>query len=119
MEDGEEEVEDSVPSFAPNTQVETKGSDLTCRVSTHHATHHQIVIFYIELYSYLSFYCCIAEYEVEVEGEEQGAVEEEEVDDSVLPGLVLFPAQVETKGSNLTCRVSSHHATHHQIFILY
>ena len=54
--------------FVPNTQVETKGSDLTCHVSTHHATHHQIVIFYIELYSYLSFYCCIAEYEVEVEG---------------------------------------------------
>ena len=79
-----------MPSFAPNTQVETKGSDLTCRVSTHHATHHQIVIFYIELYSYLSFYCCFAEYEVEVEGEEQEAVEEEEVDDSVLPGLVLF-----------------------------
>ena len=32
--------------FVPNTQVETKGSDLTCNVSTHHATHHQIVILY-------------------------------------------------------------------------
>ena len=58
MEDGEEEEEDSVPSFAPNTQVETKGSDLTCRVSTHHVTNHQIVVVFIELYSYLLFYCC-------------------------------------------------------------
>ena len=30
----------------------------------------------IELYSYLLFYCCIAEREVEVEGEEQEAAEE-------------------------------------------
>jgi len=36
----------SRPSFVPNTQVETKGSNLTCHVSTHHATHHQIVILY-------------------------------------------------------------------------
>ena len=52
---------------------------------------------------------------MEVEGEEQEAAEEEEVEDSVLPGLVLFPTQVETKGSDLTCCVSTLHATHHQI----
>ena len=45
--------------------------------------------------------------------------EEEEVEDSVLPGLVLFPTQVEAKESDLTCHVSTHHATHHQIVILY
>ena len=44
--------------------------------------------------------------------------EEEEVD-SVLPGLVLFPTQVEAKGSDLTSHVSTHHATHHQIVIIY
>ena len=35
-------LDSSRPSFVPNTQVETKGSGLTCHVSTHH----QIVILY-------------------------------------------------------------------------
>ena len=46
-------------------------------------------------------------------------VEDGEEEDSVLPGLVLFPTQVEAKGSDLTCHVSTHHATHHQIVTLY
>ena len=52
MED-EEEVEDSVPSFVFNTQVETKGSDLTCHVSTHHALTIRL-LFYIELCNYFT-----------------------------------------------------------------
>ena len=51
--------------------------------------------------------------------EEQEGGQEEEVEDSVLPGQVLFPTQVEAKESDLTCHVSTHHATHHQIVILY
>ena len=50
--------------------------------------------------------------------EEQEGGQEEEVEDSVLPGQVLFPTQVEAKESDLTCHVSTHHATHHQIVII-
>ena len=57
--------------------------------------------------------------EEQEDGEEEEVEDgEEEVEDLVLPGQVLFSTQVETKGSDLTCRVSTHHATHHQIVII-
>ena len=53
------------------------------------------LLLYIELYSYLLFYCCIAECEVEGNGEE---VEEEEVDDWTSRSSFVFNTQV---GSDL------------------